>query len=493
MMRKRIVKILLTTILCLGLLPVHSIKATEADNKTTQLENKTTEDKITEEEKTDTNPVTLQIDNDNKYAGMEKTYAQGYVPTTANGSARIIIPILAEGTLKDNTMRAALNLGDAQSAPFVFKNYEKNIKLQTVKVNDNSKEIAAYVADFTVELKAHRTNGSYPVILQVDAKDEKGADVKKEFTVFVTISDGIDPDAPTTTEEITTEATTEELPTFAPKVLVQSYKYSKGEILPGDEITAEITLFNTSKENNVKNMTVAVTADTNSFTLLSASDSVYIDKMAAQEEKTISFSYRVNAKTAAGQYDLDLAMDYADGDGNTYTSSGKAKITVTQSSEMQFDAVNFPDSVVVADVVEASVQAMNLGRSKIYNVRAEITGDGLKPQGTIFIGDMEAGTAATGSTQVSIGSLSGNKMYGDTEATVTYYYEDESGKEYIETATFTTNIQSPFSEEKNQTVPDDTNQWWVIMAVVLGCILIAAGVIIVRKIRLKKQDEDSEE
>ena len=126
-------------------------------------------------------------------------------------------------------------------------------------------------------------------------------------------------------------------------------------------------------------------------------------------------------------------------------------------------------------------------------MRAEIAADGLKPQGTIFIGDMEAGTAASGSTQVTVSSLSGNKMYGTTDGTITYYYEDESGKEYTESATFTTTIKSPFSDQKEQTVPDDTNQWWVIMAVVLGCIIVAAGVLIVRKIRLKKQEEDDTE
>ena len=261
----------------------------------------------------------------------------------------------------------------------------------------------------------------------------------------------------------------------------------------GDEVKADIVLLNTSKENTVKNMTIAVTADTESFTLLSQSDSVYIEKLAPQEEKTITFSYRINAKTAAGQYDLELAMDYADGEGNTYSTSGKAKITVQQSSEMQFDDLSFPSEVVVADVVEAKVQAMNLGRSKIYNVRAEIAADGLKPQGTIFIGDMEAGTAATGSTQVSVSSLSGSKLYGNTEGTVTYYYEDESGKEYTEEVTFTTTIKSPFSDQKEETTPDNTNQWWVIMAVVIGCIAVAAGVIIVRKIHLKKQDEEDTE
>lgn len=459
---------------------------TQADGKSgsqTQTDEKSDTD-------TQTDAMTLKIDDANQYDGMEKPYKDGYVPTNANGSVRIVFPILSEGELRGNTLRAALDLGDAQTAPFVFKNYEKDIRLQTVKVNANTKEVSAYVADFTVELKGKRTNGSYPVILKVTARDTKGNAVEQEFTTYVTISDGIDPDA--TTEEVK-EPATEELPTFAPKVMVKSYKYSKSEIQPGDEIKADIVLLNTSKENTVKNMTIAVTADTESFTLLSQSDSVYIEKLAPQEEKTITFSYRINAKTAAGQYDLGLAMDYADGDGNTYSTSGKAKITVQQSSEMQFDDLSFPSEVVVADVVEAKVQAMNLGRSKIYNVRAEIAADGLKPQGTIFIGDMEAGTAATGSTQVSVSSLSGSKLYGNTEGTVTYYYEDESGKEYTEEVTFTTTIKSPFSDQKEETTPDNTNQWWVIMAVVIGCIAVAAGVIIVRKIHLKKQDEEDTE
>ena len=127
--------------------------------------------------------------------------------------------------------------------------------MQTVKVNANTKEVSAYVADFTVELKGKRTNGSYPVILKVTARDTKGNAVEQEFTTYVTISDGIDPDA--TTEEVK-EPATEELPTFAPKVMVKSYKYSKSEIQPGDEIKADIVLLNTSKENTVKNMTIAV-------------------------------------------------------------------------------------------------------------------------------------------------------------------------------------------------------------------------------------------
>ena len=266
---------------------------TQADGKSdsqTQTDDKSDTD-------TQTDAMSLKIDDANQYDGMEKPYKDGYVPLNANGSVRIVFPILSEGELRGNTLRAALDLGDAQTAPFVFKNYEKDIRLQTVKVNANTKEVSAYVADFTVELKGKRTNGSYPVILKVTAKDTKGNAMEQEFTTYVTISDGIDPDA---TTEAVVEPVAEDLPTFAPKVMVKSYKYSKSEIQPGDEVKADIVLLNTSKENTVKNMTIAVTADTESFTLLSQSDSVYIEKLAPQEEKTITFSYRINAKTAAG-------------------------------------------------------------------------------------------------------------------------------------------------------------------------------------------------
>ncbi len=66
------------------------------------------------------------------------------------------------------------------------------------------------------------------------AKDTKGNAVEQEFTTYVTISDGIDPDA---TTEAVAEPVAEELPTFAPKVMVKSYKYDENQrIQPGDGV-----------------------------------------------------------------------------------------------------------------------------------------------------------------------------------------------------------------------------------------------------------------
>lgn len=430
----------------------------------------------------------LIIDNQNKYEGMSKTYSEGYVPKVENGSVVIVIPLTSAGDIKDNVLRASLNLGDTQSIPFVYKNYEKNIPLQNSAVNDGTSTVDCYLVSFTLELTKDRINGSYPVILTVKGTDASGNDIEQQFTTYVTITDGKNLE-----EEPVTEEVPEELPTFAPKVMVQSYKYSKESIQAGDEVTAEITLINTSKTNSVKNMTVTVNAPPENITLLSSSDSIYVESIGSGEIHIVTFKYKINTATAQGQYTLDVTMDYADEDGNAYSTTGKAKLTVEQPLEIQFDPLVIPQEVEVGDTVEASIQAMNLGRSKAYNVRAVIECDGIKPQGTIFIGDIEPGSVATGSIQVSVGSLTeGNSMYGQTKGVVTFYYEDEAGLEQTESMEFNINISSPFSDSYSQPAPDKTIQWWVIMAVIGIALLAFAAVIIIRKIKRRSQESDED-
>lgn len=445
----------------------------------------TTTEATTEADKLDAGEgePSLYLDDKNIYTGMELSYGKGYIPTVSDNQVTVVFPILCEESIKGDCIKTALELGDAQIAPFVFKNYERTVPYESHKVNGGAGETKAYVADFVIDLKEKRINGSYPVILHVTARDTSGNVIEEQFTAYVTITDGI-----TLEEETTTEAV-EDVPTFAPKMMVEAYTYSKSEIYPGDEVTATITLKNTSQKSSVKNMTVTISAEEKGFTLLSKSDSVYVESIGAQETYTVSFRYRIGASVTSGQYDLSLAMDYADGDGNTYTASGKAKLDVIQDSQVEFDPLIMERDMVVSDVLEAKVQAMNLGRSKVYNVRAELSADGLCPQGTIFIGDMEAGSAASGTTQVSVSSLSGDRLYGETQCTVMYYYEDESGREFQETEEFVITIQSPFSETE-PVEEESVGQWWIIMAVIFALILIGAVFFVLRHIIRKRTEEE---
>lgn len=425
--------------------------------------------------------VRLTIDNQNRYEGMEKSYSEGYMPQVKDNAVHLVVPIQASAVLQGRCMQVSLNLGEVQNTPFVVKNYERTLYAQQAAVNEGSQTVESYVADFYLDLKADRYNGSYPVTVNIRAADEAGNESVQEFTVYVTITDGKMPE-----EE---EA---KRPVFAPKVMVQSCQFSKSDILAGDEITAEITLVNTSKTEPAKNMVVTAALPAEQFTLSGGSDAVYIEGIPAGKTAKVSYSYQVNAGAPQGQYDLDLTMDYADSKGNVCSGSGKVKLSVRQPVQMKFDSLSLEAQVEVGDVVEASVQAMNLGRGRVYNVRAVLEADGLTPQGTLFIGDMEPGSVASASTQITVAGLSeGNSLYGQTEGTVTFYFEDESGQEQTEVITFQTKINSPFSEEKPQ--EDESGQWWIIVAIIGGLLILFAVVVIVRKVRLRKQNEVVEE
>lgn len=481
----------------------------------------------------------LKIDWENCYTGMAQSYSKGYTPKVENGTACLVVPVLCQGQLKDDILKASLNPGSGNGIPFVSEKYEKDIGLSQEKINGSQETIACYLVTFDLELKDDRKNGDYPVILSVEAEDISGNLIHKEFSVNVVITDEKPSSSDSSTEEPSTdEPSTEEpsmepsteapkddltgavdvtgpsgsdngggalsvgssgsgapseAPTFAPKMIVQSCKSSKDEIQAGDEVTLDITLLNTSSTETVRNMTVTIGDEGEYLNLLSPTDTIYVDSVSAGQTCVVSYKYKILASAVPGSYGLAVSMDYADSKGASQSASGKIKMMVSQAVSLEFDPLVLDSEVQVGDVVTARIQAMNLGRSKVHNVRAVIEADGLAPEGTLFIGDIEAGKTATGSVKISVTSLSkGSSLYGETKGTVTYYYEDENGKEYEETVNIKTNIKTPFSNTTKE-APEDTGQWWIIMAVVVGLLFFFVIGMILRGIRRKKRQDEVEE
>ncbi len=440
---------------------------TAAENETTP---ETKQEETTKEQQT----AELWIDNQNCYEGMEKTYSEGYLPKIENNTAYLVVPILCNEKLKDNQLTVSLNLGSSADIPFVYKNYEKTIFGKTSQVNDGSGTMEGYVAEFALELKDKRYNGNYPVGMTVSAWDENGNKIEKEITVYVTVSDGRNPD-----EQPFTLPQTEPDPAFVPKIMIEEYEFSKTDICPGDEVTVKIVLKNTSRTESIKNLTVTSGAPAQNFNLLSKTDSLWIDSVPAGRTCEVTFTYEVRNDTPQGQYDLSLAYDYADSKGGTYSGSGKVKLTVGQMVRLEFDPINISSVVQVGDVTQARLHVMNLGKGTVYNIRAAIEADGLSPEETLFIGNLDAGKTAEGSVNIRVSSLSkGDVLYGKSTGSVTILYEDASGKEYKEVMDFSVTIQSPFS---NETVMEEgeTGQWWIVMAVIVSvlCVFLAGAAV----------------
>lgn len=494
----------------------------------------------------------LKIDSENCYTGMNQPYSQGYAPKVENDTASLVVPVVCQGRLRNDTFKVSLNLSDGTGLPFISEKYEKDIELSQEKVNGSQETISCYLVTFDLKLKDERKNGEYPVILSIHAEDIDGKPLHKEFSVNVVITDekpaSSEPstDEPVTDEPSTMEPSTDEpvmepstgepstepstgtlkddltgavdvtgpsggdsggassgassgggtaseTPTFAPKMIVQSCKSSKDEIQAGDEVTLDITLSNTSSTETVRNMTVTIGDEGEYLNLLSPTDTIYVESLSAGQTCVVSYKYKILSSAVPGAYGLSVSMDYADSKGASQSASGKIRMMVFQSVKLEFDPLVLNSEVQVGDVVIAQIQAMNLGRSKVHNVRAVIEADGLAPEGTLFIGDIEAGKTATGSVKISVTSLSkGSSLYGETKGIVTYYYEDENGKEYEKTGDFITNIKTPFSDTTKEE-SDDTGQWWIIMAVVVGILFFLIIGMILHGIRRRNRQNEVEE
>lgn len=421
------------------------------------------------------NETGFAIDSKNVYPGMGKSYAKGYVPSVERDVAVLVLPLLPKRKLSRNRMTVALAFGEAENLPLVRKNYEKEVRAGRHKVNGTSKKKKCYLAVFRLKLKKARYNGSYPVTLSVRAQDESGNSIQQDFTVYVTITDGKDAAA-----EGAQGDGQEEVPQFAPKVMIDSYKFSKKTILCGEKVTAKMTLHNTSRTEPVKNMLVSAAPGEN-VELLGKSSSRYVEQLGAGETVTLSFDFRVSAAAPRGQYNIDVTMDYADKKANPYTGQGVMKVLAEQPVQIEIAPVSVPDKIQVGETIELQAQAMNLGKGKIYNVRAVLEADGLTPSGTAFIGDMEPGTSMAGSMELTADGLSGDSLYGTAQGKITFLYEDEAGNEMTQEQPFETSILSPLGEENSEDNADDTKQWWVIMAVIIVLLVQAVIIFLMRK------------
>jgi hypothetical protein len=65
----------------------------------------------------------LSIDSRHLYEGMEKSYAEGYLPAVSGGKAAVVLPLLSDKVT--GLLTVSVNLGDPALSPFVYKNYEK--------------------------------------------------------------------------------------------------------------------------------------------------------------------------------------------------------------------------------------------------------------------------------------------------------------------------------------------------------------------------------
>lgn len=451
----------------------------------------------------------LTLDDKNTYEGMEKAYEEGYEPLVKDGWVSVILPIYAAEENEIEALTAMPDLGDTASAPFIFRNYRKTFQVTNERINGTGEEKAVFLIRFDLELSKDRYNGVYPVEIQIDYH-ANGQEISQVFTIYVQITDGKDKKETeegnegeidkekqqdeTQAEEnipvnqdnagtpVVPETPKEEKPTSDPKVIVEQCIGMPEQIISGSELEFTAVLKNTNRTKYVQNITVAVTCEAEGITLKNSSNIFYFEKLGTESTLEIPLQFHIDEKTAAGKYSIVLDMSYDNPDASSLTSSGKIDLLISQKIDMALEVGKFASEVNAGDSIKIPVQAMNLGRGKIYNVRCSLDVQGLNASKSLFLGNLDGGTAASGELDVFAGMIdekaeSADKRYGKTSGNIILTFEDENGVEQTHSKEIVVTI-NPL-ELKTVNTSNDKEEKKVIgqqMAIGLG-ILASLGIL----------------
>ena len=484
--------------------------------------------------------VHLGIDNRHRYEGMEQSFADGYQPEIRDGKLYLTVPFTASGALQNECLTVDLIFAEKENAPFVFNNYQKDVKLHSYRLLDgimtpqgtdtkgtsgnnltatevpggiaNQDGIAspadqqdAYCYTCEVPLQENATPGQYSVTVRAWGYTMDGERVNLDCQIFVRVPE---PEPVAGSKDNGSgggagggggysggesgEAAEEIL--HQPKLLLETCSLSDVSLKAGAEEPMKVQFRNCSETQTIYNLKVTASTDTKAVQPLR--NSWYFSSIAPGETVAIEDGVKVAMATEDTSAVLSFDFEYEDKKGTAVSGKESVPLLIGQPTEVELHNAAFPAVLYATDTQEFSIQVLNLSRVPVYNVRIKLSGTGLFPTEDVFIGNMDAGTEGNGAMQVyvgtrtmhAIGDDSGTEdveKYGPVNGTITLQYEDASGETHTQTETFQSEIKKPkvLSLEADDT--QETNAWWISIFAAVGAGMLL--VIVVLALRLRKK------
>ena len=408
----------------------------------------------------------LIIDSWNLYDGMDKTYQQGYVPRILNGYCYIIFPLIGE--TYDGKVTVTADLGATADSPFVFGNYSQT-----------AAGWGRYVFMFEIPLVKGRINGSYPVTLKADYLDVLGQQKQQSFTVFVTVADGKkpkDPDAKEAAEK--------------PELFISACEITPDTVGGDGEFSVNVKIDNIG---SIRARSVRLSYGSEAAGIIPAdtNSAMHLENIASGESATVSFALRTTGDVLAGEQPFYVTLDYIDLYGGVYTNTRTFLVHVTQPAKMSCDPVSLPKEVTAGETISLPANVFNIGKSTLRNVTVNLSGAGLFPTSSVFLGDIQPGQAGYGELKVFVGMLSMTEgyteSYGKTTGVYTISYKDDAGEVHTAEQQLSTEIKQPIldgekTDAEKQAEEEQKramSQWWISALAAFAAIAIIVAFTVV--------------
>ena len=271
-------------------------------------------------------------------------------------------------------------------------------------------------------------------------------------------------------------------PNTAASLMVEGYAlYMDGtqvdNLTAGSDALLKVTLKNNAAKNAIyKTVATLKLADANSLILTSGySDAAYVRSIPAGQTTEIEYHITARASASVGPSTATIALTYETSE-NEGAVAGSAtstiQIPIKQEMNLQIDTPVIYGTPVQDEPLAVSLNIVNLGRSRAYNVR--IVGmDGVSMQDAYFGGDILAAGTLNADFQVipnKSGSYSGNLIV---------QYEDADGEQFTESvpleleAAAADDVMTEALSTNTENAGKSGSHWWVWLLILLLLLLAA--------------------
>lgn len=205
-----------------------------------------------------------------------------------------------------------------------------------------------------------------------------------------------------------------------PSIIVDSFDYGGENIQAASNFDVQLNIKNTSDKLPIDNIVMKVTVP-EAFTLNGSTNTFYFDKMehGAIQQCVLNLSAKPNAEPISHAIKISFSYETVImKERKQYTAEQEISIPVGQLTRFGIGKVEVPSEIIPGEEADLSISLINRGKTEVYNVAVEITGNIKQPGQQQFIGNLEGGKQAT--AEFIVDALEGGPVGGELIIT----YED---------------------------------------------------------------------
>lgn len=288
-----------------------------------------------------------------------------------------------------------------------------------------------------------------------------------------------------------------------PQIIIESYDYGGTAVTGGKEFTLAMNIKNTGSAQ-IENIKMTVSSEAGSgdskdsvaggaFTPAKSSNTFFISKLKAGGSVREQIDLLPLADATPQSYGVSISFKYeaiVDDKRQSLDAEETIAIPLTQPDRFEVNDAVLDDPMFLGEGGQLSINYVNKGKSKIFNLSVKLEGDFTTTEGNTYIGNLDSGTGDSFQatlTPSAEGTLQGKATfsYEDANGTTKTVVKDFSG-EVMSAQDMGEDMSSEVLPTEGEPSAPPWKTWVIAGSVLLGIEILVFLVLFLKKRKAKK-------